>query len=308
MSNNQPHKRPVIFGEVLFDRFPDGSVVLGGAPFNVAWNLQAFGQAPILISRVGQDPLGDSIRAIMTDWSMDTSQLQSDPSHPTGTVDVSFKDGEPHYEIVVDSAYDFVETAGLADIQNAAVLYHGSLALRGDKTRQTFHALLQQLPVRRFVDVNLRAPWWQKQAILELINGAAWVKLNEDELNVLTESDQDHNDADTELRQRYGLQALIVTRGSRGAELLLDNSAEDSQLEDRRLGVAPAQSTQVVDTVGAGDAFTSVILLGLLNEWSHRTTLERAQAFASAVVGLRGATTRDPDFYARFAAEWGIGR
>ena len=50
--------RPLIFGEVLFDRFPDGSIVLGGAPFNIAWHLQAFKQSPLFISRVGDDPLG----------------------------------------------------------------------------------------------------------------------------------------------------------------------------------------------------------------------------------------------------------
>ena len=35
--------RAIIFGEVLFDTFPDGTAVLGGAPFNVAWHLQGFG-------------------------------------------------------------------------------------------------------------------------------------------------------------------------------------------------------------------------------------------------------------------------
>ncbi|MBA1332725.1 carbohydrate kinase, partial [Candidatus Endoriftia persephone str. Guaymas] len=49
---------PIIFGEVLFDCFEDGSRVLGGAPFNVAWHLQALGAAPLFISRVGDDSLG----------------------------------------------------------------------------------------------------------------------------------------------------------------------------------------------------------------------------------------------------------
>ena len=47
--------RLCVFGEVLFDHFPDGRRVLGGAPFNVAWHLQAFGEAPRFISRVGAD-------------------------------------------------------------------------------------------------------------------------------------------------------------------------------------------------------------------------------------------------------------
>ncbi len=90
-------RRPVIFGEVLFDRFPDGSLVLGGAPFNVAWHLQAFGQAPLLISRVGDDPLGRQVRGAMLDWGMDTAGLQLDSAHATGTVEVRFDHGEPSY-------------------------------------------------------------------------------------------------------------------------------------------------------------------------------------------------------------------
>ena len=64
-------KRVVVFGEVLFDRFPDGSEILGGAPFNVAWNLQAFDVQPLLVSRVGKDRLGRRILGAMSEWGMD---------------------------------------------------------------------------------------------------------------------------------------------------------------------------------------------------------------------------------------------
>ncbi|OQX46150.1 MAG: carbohydrate kinase, partial [Candidatus Sedimenticola endophacoides] len=100
--------RPLIFGEVLFDDFPDGSRVLGGAPFNVAWNLQALGARPLLISRVGNDALGRSIREQMQHWGMDLSAMQLDSAHPTGTVEVRIDDGEPSYEIVAPCAYDFI--------------------------------------------------------------------------------------------------------------------------------------------------------------------------------------------------------
>jgi len=290
-------KRPVIFGEVLFDCFPDGSVVLGGAPFNVAWNLQAFGQAPLLISRVGIDALGERICKTMTDWSMDASQVQLDPSHPTGTVDVSFNDGEPSYDIVPGSAYDFMAPGDFFALKDVALLYHGSLALRNEVTRKTLEVLVSQISAPRFVDVNLRAPWWQRQEVLDMIDGATWVKLNELELNLLSTGDPADDDAGDELRRRYALHGLILTRGSQGAELLG---------ADTRISVAPERAPQVVDTVGAGDAFASVVLLGLLQEWPIESTLERAQAFASAVVGLRGATVTDVDFYARFARAWGV--
>lgn len=82
-------ERICLFGEVLFDHFPDGKQVLGGAPFNVAWHLQALGQAPLFISRVGTDPEGEQIRRSMDDWGMDLGGLQTDPALPTGRVSVS---------------------------------------------------------------------------------------------------------------------------------------------------------------------------------------------------------------------------
>lgn len=51
-------QRLCIFSEVLFDHFPSGKSILGCAPFNVAWHLQAFGQAPQFINRAGNDAEG----------------------------------------------------------------------------------------------------------------------------------------------------------------------------------------------------------------------------------------------------------
>src|SRR5574343_1279323 len=106
---NSPIQSPLIFGEVLFDHFPDGSRVLGGAPFNVAWHLQAFGLAPCFISRVGHDAEGQEIADLMAGWGMRRDWLQSDAHHATGSVQVSIDDGEPAYEIVKDSAYEFID-------------------------------------------------------------------------------------------------------------------------------------------------------------------------------------------------------
>ena len=47
--------RPIVFGEVLFDDFEDGPTVIGGAAFNLAWNLESLGLSPLLISRLGRD-------------------------------------------------------------------------------------------------------------------------------------------------------------------------------------------------------------------------------------------------------------
>ena len=297
-----PTRPPLVFGEVLFDRFPDGRQVLGGAPFNVAWHLQAFGAAPRFISAIGNDPLGEQIAAAMDDWGMDRSGLQWDPAHPTGTVEVSLEGGEPSYEIVADRAYDNIDADGLPMLPAGALLYHGSLALRAEPSRAALNRLCERQHTAIFLDVNLRDPWWDEPQLKRLLERATWVKLNADELQLLAPSTRGSADMSVEdqaraLQQHYGLDIVYATLGAHGA-LALDAAGVVH-------AVAPSGRVDVVDAVGAGDGFASVLILGLLHGWPLPRTLERAQTFASAIVGRRGATVHDPAFYDGFRADWG---
>lgn len=287
----------LVFGEVLFDHFPDGRSVLGGAPFNVAWHLQAFGEAPRLISRIGDDADGQALRQAMNRWGMDATGLQTDTRLPTGRVEVSLVDGEPHYEIVHPVAWDAIEPVAS---RGGGWLYHGSLALRDARSRAALDALAAAPGVRIFLDVNLREPWWDRDALLERIHAAHWVKLNEDELRRLAPEVPDEEGAmDARARallHEADLDGLVVTLGAAGA-LVLDRD------ENGAAGSAAERAT-VVDTVGAGDAFTSVMILGLRRGWPLDAALERALVFGAAVCGLRGATVADPDFYQPFFHDW----
>lgn len=291
-----PDKRqPFIFGEVLFDRFPDGSSVLGGAPFNVAWHLQAFGQSPLFISRVGNDRSGGDIRAAMQRWNMSTEGLQLDRERATGTVEVHIEQGEPRYDIVAGRSYDFISAAEIPPAI-PSLLYHGTLALRNTESAQALAELKRRFDVPVFVDVNLRPPWWQAQQLMQLLDEAHWVKLNEDELDTLADSGAPLETKAPLFLQQHGIELLIVTRGSRGAVAF----TFDGQSAD----VHPQDHVNVVDTVGAGDAFTSVVILGLLLDWPLQQSLQRAQSFASALVGVRGATVQDRNFYRPFIQRW----
>ena len=144
------------------------------------------------------------------------------------------------------------------------------------------------ITARRLIDVNLRSPWWQRQQVLDLIDAAWLAKLNDEELLQLVPDAQDDATRMQQLIGNAGLQLLLITRGAAGAELL--TAGGDSYR------VAPDSVTSVVDTVGAGDALTSVLILGVLQGWPYRQTLERAQAFASAIVGCRGAIVEGAGF------------
>lgn len=289
--------RPCIFGEVLFDHFPDGRRVLGGTAFNVAWHLHAFGGNPYFLSRVGDDAEGAAVRAAMQDWGMDIRGLQTSEARPTGSVRVSIRHGEPSYDIAHPAAWDEIEPE-LPETK-IGLLYHGSLALRSDRSRRTCRRLRDADPGLLFIDVNLRSPWWRREQVLRDLDSAHWVKLNRQELDSLAPNGGAWRHRAFALLHRHRLRGCVITNGAQGAEILTAGG--------ERLAARPAEDIVVADTVGAGDALAAVMILGLLRGWELDVSLRRAQSFASAVVGQHGATVRDAGFYAPFIEYWALG-
>jgi len=299
----QNHKnRPLIFGEVLFDNFPDGSSVMGGAPFNVAWHLQGFGCQPLLISSVGKDTSGEKVLSKMNAWGMDVSGVQVDEQHPTGSVQIELVDGQPSFSILSDQAYDYIGSESIDQILKSvqpALLYHGSLAVRNRDSQQTLFYLQDKIDVPVFVDINLRPPWWEKSLLDALLKNATWAKLNEDELLEMSGNSSngnvDYPSMAEQYREKKNLDMLILTLGAEGAHLI----SKDGMVHGE-----PVIVENIVDTVGAGDAFSSVILFGLLSGWSKQLVLPRALEFASSVCANRGAVINDRDVYQSFLDNW----
>ncbi|MEM7434251.1 MAG: PfkB family carbohydrate kinase [Myxococcota bacterium] len=303
------HLRPVIFGEVLFDHFPDGSRVLGGAPFNVAWHLRGFGASPLVIAAVGKDSAGREVLDRMASWDLMTHAVQVHRDRPTGRVTAKVVDGENQFEIAPEQAWDFIgaEAAIAAAteqtdqaVPTAPLLYHGTLALRSEVSGGTFRQLANTLDAPAFVDINLRDPWWTRETVEWCLETASWIKLNEHELRVFTSqptaSFEDCRDAALALVSKYSGAGLIVTRGAKGA-ILVSAGGEVFQ-------AAAPPVTDFVDSVGAGDAFSSVSCIGVLQKWPHEKTLRRAAAFAADVCRIRGATGTDFGLYERHVSQW----
>lgn len=299
MTRESAARRPVIFGEVLFDEFMDGSRTLGGAPFNVAWNLQAFGANPLFISRIGNDAQGEKIQLAMSAHGMDMQGLQLDAENATGLVRVSLLEGEPSYDIVEDCAYDHISARQLPPLRRGQVglVYHGTLAVRALPSAEALNVLLRKTGAPAFVDVNLRKPWYEPNDVLALLQQSRWCKINEAELFELASEDEGLGcDAVAEHLAGHCSNTLFVTRGEQGAIAVTEDAG--------RFDIRPPSGIEVVDTVGAGDAFCSVLILGVLRNWDIATILERAQDFAAAVVGIHGAVSRDESFYKRFVEAW----
>jgi fructokinase len=269
----------------------------------VAWHLKGFKAEPLMVSRVGRDEQGQEILDRMEAWGMDRSGIQEDSRHPTGRVTALLEDGEPRFHIEPMQAYDFISVARLPSrkaLSGGHLLYHGTLGLRGPASFEALSRLRAVPGTERLVDVNLRDPWWTRERVAWCLDRVGWAKLNSDEVAVLTERPVDTAErlhhAARELRDRHGIENLVVTRGEEGA--LGMGSGQEVLWEE----AAPVGDLK--DTVGAGDGFSAVVALGIHHEWSLGDTLRRAVAFAADLCGIRGATTEDEDLYRRHQRRW----
>jgi fructokinase len=267
------------FGEILFDVYEDGAY-LGGAPLNFAWYLRQFGIRVGMISAVGHDSLGERAQAILRQARVDQTYVTL-ANVPTGTVDVSLTNGQPQYVINAGVAWDNITLA--AQLPHVPqLLYFGTLAQRTIANRTTLKKLLAMNSPHRFFDINLRQHYYSDEILLESLKKSTLVKLNEDEWTVLSRMTAETNPLKTV--QRYGLQALIITRGERGASLY------------RPIGETHAASPKVtvVDAVGAGDAFSAAMAAAVIRGVSLDRALQVACEVGAFVVTVRGAQTTLP--------------
>jgi fructokinase len=289
---NQPASTTVVFGEALVDEFPTEQVV-GGAPFNVARHLAAFMAPSLMITRIGKDRNGQAVRAEFERFAMSEAGLQLDPMEETGRVVVE-RSGEGHghrFHILPRQAYDFIDAGAAAAASraqaNAGLVYFGTLAQRGEASRAALAAVLEAMPAgaKRYLDLNLRTGQYDEVTVTRSLEAADIVKVNEEELRALMD--------------RFGLDTLIVTLGHRGSVVF----CSDGSLVANRDTPSPPF---VIDTVGAGDAFSAVFLLGRARGWPLELTLARANEFAGAICAVAGAVPRDLNFYDKWAAAWAV--
>ncbi len=275
-------------GEILWDALPEG-LFLGGAPLNVARHLHVLGEEVAVVSRVGNDPLGAEARRRLRAQGLADALVQIDDSLPTGFVRVALDDatGEPDYEIVEPAAWDAIAfTDALQQhAEGAAALVFGSLAQRAAPSRNTIQRLCKTDALRVF-DINLRPPYVDRAVVEHSLRAADVVKLNEAELSRLRDwfgLAAAPEAAMDDLGTTFGCRAVCVTTGEAGAWLWEDGACS------HQAGYA----VQVQDTVGAGDAFLSALLSGLLDGRGGAPLLNLANRLGAFVASYSGAL---PDY------------
>lgn len=291
--------QPLIIGlgELLWDCFPDGERP-GGAPANFAYHAAQLGCRGAVLSRVGIDHRGDELLRRLADSGVETQWIQRDPTHPTGivTVDVSRPD-RPLFTIHEEVAWDYMELTPewQQTIQSAHAICFGSLAQRFSTSRGTIQGLLQGQKEEKLVlfDVNLRQQYFSHEIIEQSLRLARLAKVNDEEARVLTQLLElppgTLRDFGRSMISRYDLEAVCVTRGERGC-LMVDRQA---MAEETGIPI------RVVDTVGAGDAFTAAWLVARLRGWELQRQARFANQVGALVASLPGAMPPVREHYAK---------
>ena len=276
-------------GELLWDFLPSGRQ-LGGAPANFAYMASLLGHRAAVVSRLGDDELGREARARCVALGLDTAHLQTDPAHPTGTVNVRIDSlGQPEFDIVDNVAWDNIAwTVALQMIAtHADVVCFGSLAQRRNPSRTTIQQFLRTTreSCLRIFDVNLRQSYWDPVTLKTGFALANVVKMSHTELPVVMNAiglsaSEDQEEDSSLLLEHYGLQLVCITRGASGSFLVGRKGKSDHS----------GFRVKVADTVGAGDAFTAALAHGYRNKLSLDAINEAANRLGAWVASQPGAT------------------
>lgn len=294
-------KNPIIvgLGETLWDVFPD-RVCLGGAPLNFACSaaeLAGTSASVSLVSAVGQDDLGRRAIDALQQHNVKTETVQAN-GHETGQVLVELDaSGVASYRFADDGAWDDVEwNDQLRHLAaNCDAVCFGTLGQRNEVSQKTIQAFVSTTSAGalRVLDVNLRSPFYNDTTIRESLALANVLKLNDEELPVLASlcgvTSGDVRGSDVEIMRQlaveFRLQGVALTRGAAGAVLVWEDEVSD----------LPGIQMGVVDTVGAGDAFTAAMVLGLLAGKNIAEINRQANATAAYVCSQPGATMSFPE-------------
>ena len=279
-------KKILCIGEILWDLLPEGAKA-GGAPMNVALHLKKCGVEARFAGRIGNDHLGNDLKNHLEQEGLDTGLLQVDDIFPTSTVKVHVgSDGnDVRFEIVDNVAWDRITLT--EELKNTAskadVIIYGTLASRHSLTRSTILSILKSNNCLKLIDVNLRAPYYNKEVVEKLIESASIAKLNNDEIKVIAKwygKNSDEKELAQWFSEKYHCEIICVTRGAAGA--LIYSRGQFFEHSGFKVDVK--------DTVGSGDAFLAGFLVKYLSGESLDISLEYACATGALVATMTGAT------------------
>ncbi len=277
--------KPIVvgIGELLWDVLPTGKKA-GGAPINFVYHATQLGAEGYAISAVGKDELGEEIVQ-----ELDNNHIAhciESVDYQTGTVEVTLEKGIPTYNIIENVAWDHIPVSSKAIeiVKKAKAICFGTLAQRNMDSRKALTELLSYAPedALRFFDINIRQNYYSKELILDLLEKANILKINDEELEMLRPMmglEGDYEVCCKALLEKYGLKYVILTAGSKFSAIY--STDENSVIGTPKVAVA--------DTVGAGDSFSGAFVYSILAGKSLKEAHRKAVNTAAFVCSKEGA-------------------
>jgi fructokinase len=287
--NNSIKKYTVIgMGEVLWDMLPTGKV-LGGAPVNFAYHAAQLGAMGVAISAVGDDELGREIMNTVDEKGIKNCIAVN--NYPTSTVGVTLKEGKPEYTIYENVAWDFLELLpeAIQILKETDAVCFGTLAQRSWVSHESIMLALKLVSDHclKVYDINLRQKYYSKALIHESLSLANIFKINDDEVEIFKELfglEGTETEVCQKIKETYSLNYLALTKGESGSYLF----GKDE------VSFLPTPVVTVEDTVGAGDSFTSAMVMGILNKRPLKEIHQKAVEISAFVCTQKGATPTIP--------------
>lgn len=284
----EKHALMVGVGELLWDRLPSGKRI-GGAPANVVYHASCLGAEGHVISAVGKDKLGDELLAATLKTNLHTAIERVD--YPTGTVCVTLSSGMPEYEFVENVAWDYIPLTDTALdlVKKADVICYGSLACRSEVSYNTIITLLKNANPSslKLFDINLRAEYYSKKLVYELLKYANVFKINNTEsivLKSMLDTDMTDDDLCRMILQKCDLKYLIYTNGSISSSIYTQD----------KVSIFKTPLVSINDTIGAGDAFSGAFLYYTLAGYSLEEAHRMAVNISAYVCTQSGAWPEYP--------------
>jgi fructokinase len=211
------------------------------------------------------------------------------------------RNGEPGYQIEAGAAWDYMtDRLALKELAGRCnAVCFGSLAQRSPVSRDTIRSFLLNAPKAiRLYDINLRRntltgeAGYSPETVAYSCQAATIIKANQSELfaildllGIVCPADRTLNGIRSRMElllARFPAQAIVVTRGAEGTIVLNRNGEFDLS--------TPVTTGRTPHPVGAGDACSAGILLGITLGWDIHTTMELANRMGADVAALPSAT------------------
>lgn len=267
---------------------------LGGSPTNVAVAAARYGLHSAVITKTGDDPLGAFIRQELARLSVDNSYVGVVPGINTPIVlcEIFPPDNFPLYFYREPVAPDLLIEAAELDleaIRSTRVLWFTATGLSRQPSRDAHHAALEaraRAPHTIF-DLDYRPTLWDSPE--EATNEVGWALErstvaigNREECQIAVGESDPHRAADALLER--GVEIAVVKQGPKG---VLAKTADETV-------EVPPFPVDVVNGLGAGDAFGGAFIFGILQGWDIEATLRFANVAGALVAGRLECATAMP--------------